>query len=31
MEAWIRGVSAKRAPFTIQRMAGITAKVGVRT
>ena len=31
MEAWISGVSARRAPITIQRMAGMLAKVGVRT
>ena len=31
MEAWISGVSARRAPLTIQRTAGMLAKVGVRT
>jgi hypothetical protein len=31
MEAWISGVSARRAPTTIQRIAGMMAKVGVRT
>jgi hypothetical protein len=31
MEAWIKGVSASRAPRTIPRMAGMTTKVGVRT
>ena len=31
MEAWIKGVSASRAPITIQRMAGMFAYVGVRT
>jgi len=31
MDAWISGVSASRAPMTIQRMAGMLANVGVRT
>jgi hypothetical protein len=31
MEAWINGVSARRAPITMYRTVGIVAKVGVRT
>lgn len=31
MEACIKGVSARRAPSAIQRIAGMLANVGVRT